>query len=92
MITRADLNALIALAVITAHYQHDWIPGTSFEEVYDQDKGFEKIIATANSNLIQVLGEGTLDRAITDKDVICILWNNEQDEYDEYVKEMELEV
>ena len=76
-----NITAIKAMAIATAHFQRDWIPGTSIEEVYDD---FNKIREQAQDNLHWARVSGY----ITDADIAEALWGMSEEEYNDWLDEM----
>ena len=81
MTKQLNITAIKALAIATAHYQRDWTPGTSIEEVYDD---FKQLIIQAEDNLHWV----GIDEEITEADIAEALWGMDKQEYNDWLDEM----
>ena len=69
------------MAIATAHYQRDWTPGTSIEEVFEDFKG---LIIQAEDNLHWA----GIDAEITEADLVEALWGMSKEEYNDWLVEM----
>lgn len=73
------------MAIATAHYQHDWTPGTSIEEIFDN---FKQLTKQAEENLHWA----GIDEVITEADLVEALWGMDKQEYNDWLVEMGVEV
>lgn len=81
MATKLNIRAVKAMAIATAHFQRDWTPGTSIEEVFDD---FKNIIIQAEDNLHWA----GIDEEVTEDDLAEALWGMDKEEYLDWLVEM----
>jgi len=81
MTKQLNITAIKAMAIATAYFQRDWCPDTRIDEVFDD---FKNIIIQAEDNL-QWAG---LNEEITEEDVAEALWGMNDEEYAEWLEEM----
>jgi hypothetical protein len=84
MTKELNLYAVKAMAIATAYYQRDWIPGTLMEEAFHD---FKELRRQAEENL-QWAG---IEDKVSDYDIAEALWNMEEDDYIEFMMNMDEE-
>jgi hypothetical protein len=77
-----NIEVLIGLAIATSMWQNNWTPGTSMEEVLEQDPEFAAIREQADNNL-SWLESGLEIELTTALDVVEAIWAGSEEDYEE---------
>ena len=83
--TQLNFTAIKAMAIATAYYQRDWIPGTSIEEVFDDFIGIAEQ-ATDNLRWARLTGY------ISEADIAEALFGMDEQEYNEWLVKQGVDV
>ena len=83
--TQLNFTAVKAMAIATAYYQRDWIPGTSIEEVYHD---FIGIAEQAEDNLKWAKIGGR----IYEEDIAEALFGMDEEEFIDWLVEQGVDV